>query len=30
MEERLRKFKTRVHRLADNAHVLNIYSVNKV
>lgn len=30
MEERLRKFKTRVTKIAENAHVLTMYSVNKL
>jgi hypothetical protein len=30
MEERLRKFKTRVSKIGENPHVLNVYSVNKL
>jgi hypothetical protein len=30
MEERLRKFKTRVTKIGENLHVLNVYSVNKL
>jgi hypothetical protein len=30
MEERLRKFKTRVSKIGENLHVLNVYSVNKL
>jgi hypothetical protein len=30
MEERLRKFKARVSKIAENSHVLTMYSVNKM
>jgi len=30
MEERLRKFRARVNKIAENGHVLSVYSVNKV
>jgi hypothetical protein len=30
MEERLRKFKARVSKIAENGHVLTMYSVNKM
>jgi hypothetical protein len=30
MEERLRKFKARVNKIAENGHVLSAYSVSKM